>query len=328
MSQNVSHSIELASRGSAGALLAELSTRMQAENALEDHRIGGLIESLGYVPNKQSTDAIGTYQPGADKPQDIDVAASIASDTVQARKGRGHTGPNRLFVVTEFGHRYDGSTGAAPLHALARLSVAMAALATEKIGADMHSSVVPAGKRRAAEAGQNDSLWTLKRYDKQVAAVRNNRMPVDAGKTALASGLQALERNDELRPNSDVVLVVSDFLDGVERGQNGEIKGFTWENPLRGLHRALGDRLFAIRLNTPAQREMPASSHYSTPDGTFEMDESERASASERYARMATDKAGHIAQVLGRMRHMEFDSNSRRPTVELINFVFGEPKAG
>jgi hypothetical protein len=162
---------------------------------------------------------------------------------------------------------------------------------------------------------------SLRRYDQYVNV--SNLQGNDASDRTLAEGLDQIVKADEdLLTDSDAVLVISDFLapNGLKDGN----PSFEWRRPLLQLKQQLGDRLFAIKLTTPAQSNLPLAPAYVKNRKIHELDLGDYLKAAEMYSAAAAEKTVCLNGLLRGVRRLDFSSQSQRPLIELSDFIFGK----
>lgn len=316
----------------AGLLLDTIDTRIQAGKYLEDGDKDGLVRTLGYVPDRESFEAIGPYSPGRDRVQDLAVAATFAAREPKAYKGHGHRSPHKLHVLTEHSERYKGSTGlrGMGLDRLARFTLAMSATAAEQVRSGVHSVIISdSNEMNVVEEELTDALDVVVAHDKFVTNKSSARtVDVKTAKSALARGLEYLsDEDDGPRDDSDACLVISDFVSGAKRDNDGELlMGFDWEEPLGALGERLDDRLFVVRLTSPAQTQVPQASEFTLDGKSVRMDAGELWQQAELYTRLGQEKADRIAGILKNFRHLSLSSDTKTPFSDVAHFLFGEPQ--
>lgn len=313
-----------------GLLLDTIDARIQAGKYLEDGAADGLVRTLGYVPDRENFEAIGPYSPGRDRVQDLAVAATFAAQEPKAYKGRGRRSPHKLHMLIEQADRYKGSTGqeGLGLDRLARFTLAMSATAAEHVRASTQAVMVSdSGEFVTVDETMTDALDILGPFDKLTDQVSGQQSADEASKSALAKGLDYLaDEYDGPKSESDACLVVSDLVSGAERDKKGELTGFDWEEPLGVLKERLGDRLFVVRLTSPAQTQVPEVSDFALDGKPVTLDAGELWQQAEAYTRLGQEKADRIASILKRFRHLDLSSQTKTPFSDVAHFLFGTPQ--
>ncbi len=309
--------------------LAEAKTSLFLDGIDQFLQANGYIsqgEPFGHLPTteyrRDGEDNAGRapWKPGSDHVTNLDVATSLASGEPVAKKLTGGDHPEQLFIIAEKNERYLGATGNPnqTLLALSRLTIGLSARAADKAGGVVRPIfVTESNKHNVYDEEPKDTAETMLTYD---------RLPVTSLRGD-ASGLsKALTQigEEELSPDKDACVVVSDFITGSLRTDNGELIGFDWEYPLREIHDSLKDRLYVVRLTTPAHTVPPVAQYFETPGGATEIDEVDYRKFVERYSSAGQEKADRISKVLQTIRHIELGSQEPRPLLVTANFIYGE----
>lgn len=310
------------SKLAAGPLLDQIDLTLKAGNVIEGGEPGGLIASLDYRPQGRYAQGMAPYNSGTD--QELDIRATIANKEPLAVKRPGLSHPRKLHVLTEWDQRYLGATGYNSLQTLSRLTVATALIAAETARVPAQLITTSSGNRpKVVDDNLLEAEDSLHEYDQNIQEIRKRR-PRRQLLTALTDGLKELTESEYgLRPQSDVALVVSDFLMGAKRDRSGNVVSFDWQEPLTYLSEMLGDRLFVIQLTSPAQRELPDATRLTDGTRSYEMDQGERLKSAVGFAAGAQQKAERIAHAMQGLRHIQLDSANRTPFLDLTDFVFG-----
>lgn len=310
-----------------GALLDELDASIKALVGVDSTGGYGGIPTLDNASQPMDIDDIGEYSPGTDQIENLAVAETLASDRAMAYKGRSEDQPRTYHTVVEYGDRYLSSTGQHSLHALARVALATVTLAAQSEGAELDLHAAREGERPLEIHDEIvQGVWTLKQYDDYTRKPGEPLTPGDTGE-ALAEGLNGVLASEDLEENSDVCVVVSDFLGGAQYSPSGTLRGFNWERPLRQLHAALGDRLLVARLTTQAQRELPFARTLTNQGKATRLDVGDYLRISDRYRQMAEQKAQSTQTILRDMRLLELDAGDKTPLVTVPKFVFARQEA-
>ena len=308
--------------GSPGAsLLDDIEANLKASNMLHNGQPNGMIASLdraryGYPDGKD------TFTPAVSHVRDLDVAATYANKKPIAKRRVSDQAPDRLHVVAEYGDRYLGATGHHTLHELARISMGVVLVAADEAGSRVRGILT--GESAAAVTMDDtdiESYEVIDRYDK---VARDGGKPKN-GKSPLRFALE-MTGAENLNPDSDVAVVVSDFVRGAQYGNDGELVSFDWEDELEQLHDELKDRLYVVRLVTPAQIYLPETASIAIQGQRFDLSEADYLRFRKRYEAVGQQKAARIADVLHHIRHLDLNSWTKAPIIELTDFVFGEPE--
>ncbi len=203
------------------------------------------LESLGFGGN---LDSVGDYRPGIDSPTDLDIPATIrAEGSPKAKWLLSDADILSLAVVADMPERLDRSTGVTTLSKLGRYSVALGMASAMNAGAW-------ASLYKADETGA-DLVFEDAANEAYIAMEALQGVRALGSETSQSSPLaQALSlAGDDVVPERDVTLVISDFLAGYDQ----ETGSFDWQENLERLYADLDDRLLCIRLKSPAQFQMP-----------------------------------------------------------------------
>ena len=310
-----------------GALLDELDASIKALVGVDSTGGYGGIPTLDNAPQPLDIDDIGEYSPGVDEIENLAVAETLASDRAMAYKGRGEDQPRTYHTVVEYGDRYLNSTGQHSLHALARVALATVTLAAQSEGAELDIHAAREGQRPLEIHDEIvQGVWTLKQYDDYTRSADEPLTPENSGE-ALAEGLNGVLASEDLEENSDVCVVISDFLGGAQYSPSGALRGFNWQSPLRQLHNALGDRLLIARLTTQAQRELPFARTLTHEGKATRLDVGDYLRINDRYRQLAAQKAQSTQAILRGMRLLELDAGDKSPLVTVPKFVFARQEA-
>jgi hypothetical protein len=310
-----------------GQLIDELDGSIKALVGVDSSGEYGGIPTLDNAPNPTDIDDVGEYSPGLDSVDNLAIVESIMSKRAMAHKGRSDEHPRSYHTVVEYGSRYLHSTGDNSLHGLARVAVATLILAANSEGADFNLlALSEESKPFSTQTNETGSeVWTLKQYDDYTRSIGASKRTSPKG-DALATGLNSLLLGDSFESNSDVCIVVSDFLAGAKYSTEGQVTGFNWQNPLRRIHEAIGDRLLVTRLTSQAQREVPYAREMTIDGKDITLDIDDYIQISERYRSASTQKAEVIRSVLRGMRLLELDSGDKKPLLTVPEFVFASPE--
>lgn len=308
---------------SAGDLVDNVEAQLKASNAIKGGQPSGLIHSLEHLRDGDISDGVGPYSPSSDKPRDYNVRASYANQQPMAWKHRGTLQPHTLHNLTETGDRFFGATGSHSLHGLSRLTLAMAGLAVENKSAKAKLTLVSEGyKSLEIDEAPFDTMMALRSYDKYQSGSGKTK---SRASSALAAGLSELADFGP-RAKSDACIVVSDFVMGAQRDDRGELVAFDWQKPLQILADTLGDRLYVVRLTTPAQTGLPYAREYTRDGQSRRVDTGDYLAMAENYHRLGQAKADRISTALVRLRHVELATVDRAPIVTAGDFIFGQPQ--
>ena len=126
----------------------------------------------------------------------------------------------------------------------------------------------------------------------------------------LATALSIVE--SEAFGHRDVALVVSDFMDG-----HNEDGTMDWSEPLSRLSGSLNDRLLTVRLQSPAQINLPITQSQLPIERVSAMREA--------YRDNALGKAQRITSVLTHLRHVSVDAGNynMHPIIQINDFLVG-----
>ncbi len=318
---------EVAEFGDGAHLLDLVDQKLRASNLLYSGHPNGLIGSLDWYRFAEDRDGLHPYSPSSDGVRDIDFPATYANEKPMAKKHRGDKDPDTFHVIADHGDRYSGTTGGFTLNALARLSLGVSYVAAQSAGSQVRSVIV--GEKGSQPVIFDEQPFVayehLDGFDKGLdsASTQNGGK---SGESSLSNALQEVIDSDKLHDNSDVSLVVSDFTQGASYSKRNDIAEFDWESNLRALHDSLGDRLFVIRLQTPAQIYPPRATSILVNGERVDLSSGDYAQLYERYSLLGAQKAQRISEVLKHIRHTILNSTDTSPLVTLTDFVFGTPE--
>lgn len=306
-----------------GPFLDYLAGQLEASNAIATGHNRGLMRSQDDSPEGTSPDGLIAYQPGEHHPQDLDIVATITNKKPLADSKVNFQQPRRMHALIEYGDRYRSATGTHSLSNLARMTLGLAAIAAETSRVDMQTVVVgnESGPLTIDET-DFDATWTMRQYDAYVART-DQRVPTGTA-TPLTAGLSELAEYGP-QDDTDVCVIVSDFLTGARRNHDGELIEFSWEQPLQNLHSSLGDRLYVVQLATPAQQALPYARTYSAGGTLVKADMGDYLKLRAEYQGAGKEKADRIGRALGHLRHLELNSVDSTPLITAGDFIFGKP---
>ncbi len=313
----------------AGQLLHFLHGQLKASNVIDGGTTGGLIRSRDDSPEGIHPDGLTQYQPGQHHPElDLDICATLANRMPLADTRRNLEEPRKLHIVADYGQRYEGATGVYPLRGLARLAVAMVCIYADKKNLQLRTIATSDDRPPLMiDRVPTNAVWALSKYDEYTSSAVDGQ-PNKNNESTLTNGLELLRASQQpLQPNADAVVVISDFVSGAHYDQDGQLTGFDWQLPLERLQQRLGDRLFTVRLTTPAQSDLPYASAFAIDGEHMELDFGDYLQASEQYNQAAEEHEVCINGILSRQRHLNLSSQNARPFIELTDFVFGKPRA-
>lgn len=312
-----------------GELIDKLDANIKALVGIDSSGEYGGIPTLDNVPGTLDIDDVGEFSPGVDRVDNLAIAESLASKNVIAYKGRGEDHAREYHTLVEYGSRYLNASGEHSLHSLARIALATVLLAAKSEGAELDLQAVSDGQKPFGfhDESTQRGTWAMKKYDAFTQSVTSTPNP-SGTRSALSEGLNNIIYSDDLDENSDVCIVVSDFLGGAEYSPDGNLLGFEWQQPLRQLHTELGDRLLVTRLMTQAQREIPPARTILYQGKPTKLDRGDYLDLSERYQRVAKQKAESIRSILRGMRLLELDASDSAPLITVPRFVFAKQEVG
>jgi hypothetical protein len=318
---------------SAGELLDAVYGKLQASNAISSGYDNGLISSLDYQRLGATPDAVGPYSPSTDGPRSLNIRATFASERPMANKYIGTEKPGALHVIVEWDDRYDAATGDESLRGLSRLALAVTCLAAENVQVPLYTVYVRDGMAapRVQEYSPAYPVGALKDFDDFIN--KPLEQAPQGKQSTLVKGLNEVANNG-LNDSSDVCVVISDFVSDAEFNVRADAKGkpkkhldgFGWESSLQELHSRLDDRLFSMRLITPAQTQLPYAHDFAIGGRGLGMDTDEYLQMSKLYERVATIKQNRLAAIFRNHRVLDLSSTDYKPFVSVADFVFGSPE--
>ncbi|WP_250029556.1 DUF58 domain-containing protein [Paractinoplanes maris] len=231
-----------------GGFLAELvpERRLRRLELMITRRLDGLLHGsyLGLLPGIGSEPAGSReYRPGEDEVRRMDwsVTARTTVPHVRTMDADRELGTH---VLVDASASMDFGTAELEKRELAIAAVAAVGFLTlgngNRLGAHL---LTGEGVRRFPARGGRTALLSLLRA--MMLAPRNQH---EAG---LGPGIEALHRQT---PRSGLVVVVSDFLDGLDEDGLGPAAP-AWEEPLRRL--AARHQVLAVQVGDPREQELP-----------------------------------------------------------------------
>lgn len=309
-----------------GLLLDWISMQFKASDPIENVGTRGRIKGSNDQSGGPRPAGLTKFRLGFHSNQDLDIRASFANKKALATERRALHKPRSLHMLAEYGDRYKGAVGRYSLAALTRLTVALCCEAALNFGSAAKMTFV-ADKNKPLHidsiADKVDSLDILRSYDKYIQSSAK-KIPKKAkdSKNALAEGLKYLNPQDEVQTESDICIVMSDFLMGAKRGKDGQVIGFNWQAPLYDLAEKMDDRLYLMHLSTPSQLNFPNATTLLNEGRPMQLDLAEYLDMNQSYHEGATQKQERLRAILRGFNFMEVSTLSNRPVDEISNFLF------
>ncbi|MCY1141227.1 DUF58 domain-containing protein [Actinoplanes sp. Pm04-4] len=231
-----------------GNFLAELvpERRLRRLELMVTRRLDGLLHGtyLGLLPGIGSEPAGSReYRPGEDEVRRMDWSVT-ARTTVPHVRTVDADRELATHVLVDASASMDFGTADLEKRELAIAAVAAVGFLTlgngNRLGAHLLSGE---GVRRYPARGGRQALLSLLRA---MMLTPRNQQPV-----GLAGGIEALHRQT---PRTGLVVVVSDFLDGLDEDGLGPAAP-AWEEPLRRL--ASRHQVLAVQVGDPREHELP-----------------------------------------------------------------------
>jgi hypothetical protein len=201
----------------------------------------------------------------------------------------------------------------------------MTVIAGDKSGSEMFGML--SGDNEVLEVGY-DGLTISEGYMMIAAFDKFYRKDELAGKGkgTFTDNLKKLTKSNKADPDSDSIIIVSDWLDDPEwkKGRKGEeMQGFKWEKPLQKLSDRFGDRLFAVRLTSPDQTELRMQYAVAHDGRGYDLDLEGYLKIAEDYRRLGESASERIAKCLTPLRSLELSSEDYLAANHVTDFIFG-----
>ncbi|HEY4963806.1 MAG TPA: hypothetical protein VIH90_03870 [Candidatus Saccharimonadales bacterium] len=319
-------------------LLDRIQADIRSSNALTNGSSDGLINSFDRHQSGKRSDGVGPLNLGTDGVQAINVAETYANHGIpMANKRRTTEQPQKLHVLVDLGDRYFGSTGVNSLMTLARMTTAMTTVAAIEAPSRLFISATGKEKDPLEIDDLNFGTFPLASmgdFDRLLEG--EFVVPEEDEPSALATGIDHMA-GSSINPRNDVCLVVSDLISGAKEkakeGKSKKRKGelalpeftFDWESGLSGLQTIMDDRLFVVRLTSPALTRLDYAGEYTDGSRVYQLDSADYLDAAADYAIRGTAKAKRITEILEMTRSLELSSTDKIPLVTLSDFMFGKP---
>lgn len=223
--------------------------QLTAQSLLGDEsEAHGLMQSLRYGRAGDQVDAIGPFTPGVDAPYRIDIVSSYASEQTMAKKVLTEASPAMVHIGLDYPKRHENFTGDYRPQDIGNFTTALCARIAYVGEADLaihhndgeHTELI-------FEGSSSDIYDAFNQIDGKI-----DRRALAGSKPGKLRGIidSVLEHADS---RNDAVLITSDFSDGY----NQQTDSYDWQQSFQQLHEELGDRLWAVRLTSPAQQRLP-----------------------------------------------------------------------
>ena len=248
MSQEVDSGYDALLNSSGPAQLDYLNAELTAKTLLgTDASPYGLVSSLLHGRIGSMIDAVGPFVPGQDAPHNIDLVNTYASNgRPMARKVLANGSPARLHVALDMPKRLNSLTGNYNAGNISKFILSLCGRVAEVTASDIliyHNNGESAGL--LYEGGANDIYYAFNQLEGKA-----KRHLTDKAKPTLKELLKVVSSNTDAQ--NDAIFVVSDFLDEF----NNKNKTFGWEQSIKSGHSEYGDRMWATRITSPAQRQI------------------------------------------------------------------------
>lgn len=286
-------------------LLDELHHGLRSVNPVEFALFSGAMRSTESTRYGDLVESVGEFRPGIDQPTQLNIPATLAAERPQANRIRTDVDIPRLLIVADMPERLENTTGSQTLHTLGRYSVALSLVMAQRARA--RTEMILSDATGAAEVFNDNA-------SEGYLAMEAIDTPIELEDAALMSPLATALTiaEGETIGYRDVALVVSDFMDG-----HKEDGTMDWQEPLSRLSGSLEDRLLTVRLQSPAQMDLPV--------GLSELPIERVMAIREAYTERAVVKAQRISSVLMHLRHTSVDAGntSTHPIVQINDFLVG-----
>lgn len=232
--------------------LDELVQSISTEDLLGSYALqGGLMDSLR-LGNGNNFRDIDRYRPGVDRPLSIITNTLGQGDgsQVMCKKNQTLSSPQNLHVLIDAPQRHEALGGDYSATSLSRYVLSLTTMVSSVANTPM--DVYLRDKDDVAGLLMEDEADDMYIAYRQLDGVQDGRR-LEYTDSDLKSQLEHLRsRLDEA---DGVAVIFSDFLDGYDV----EKQTFAWQKPLQHIHDDIGDRLWAVRLTSPAQSQYPLS---------------------------------------------------------------------
>ncbi len=278
----------------------------------------GLIDSLLHQRTGSQVDGVGEYQPGRDAAHNIDIRASYASGRAMARKHIDTAAPDRLHIVLDQPERLGELTGNYSAH---RLGMFITALSVRVAGAaDTDIAVYHNDGNTAGLLFEGHPADAIEAFD-QIEGKQKRRLEQACGRASIRNLLDLV--NQDIDDRHDTALVISDFLDGYAENS----QSFDWQHSLQATHAELSDRLWAVRLTSPAQTTLPPAVSSAMDFDTIQSINRQKAAAT----KQRQQAVGQALRPLENQEHnrlLNVDTfrrnNPAHPVLRMSQFILGE----
>lgn len=286
-------------------LLDELHHGLRSVNPVEFALFSGAMRSTESTRYGDMVESVGEFRPGIDQPTQINIPATLAAERPQANRIRTDVDIPKLLIVADMPERLAATTGSESLRTLGRYSVALSLVMAQRARARAEMVLTDTS---GAEEVFNDSA--SESYLAMDAIDNPKKLESSAAMSPLATALSMVE--SEAFGHRDVALVVSDFMDG-----HNEDGTMDWQEPLSRLSGSLDDRLLTVRLQSPAQMDLPITQTQLPIELVTAIREA--------YQDKALRKAQRISIALAHLRHVSVDAGnySVHPIVQINDFLVG-----
>ena len=301
-----------------GEIVDLIDYQLKAGHVLESGISGGVIGSMEIRKDGTTETGLANHSPGRNSSTDLDIPATFRAQRPISQQMAADQSPATLHILFEHADRHEGSIGIHSLTGLGRLTVALAAVTAERKKFQLNLTAVRSGYERLELFERHVDAQSVM-YDLDSFINQPARPVVD--ETPLAQGLRLWQPQAE----TDAAIVVSDFIGGAVRNSDAKLESFTWEAGLSDAQLHMHDRLYAVRLATPSQTELPLAYTYNSQGRKLQNNGGSYAVLSEHYRAHGQEKAARITELLRGVRHLTLDTMQTAPLLDLTDFMFGTP---
>lgn len=301
------------------AILDELSDQLISYDPLAGGLFAGDSTSATMTTFGVGVHSVDRYIPGKDKPHRYNFRASEASGQPMATKVQDDVGTKQLRIVADMPERLAYADGVTSLQSIGRYAVALSCGLADKARANASLLIGGRGEPELLFEGHgSETALAVDLMDEwlETASTSQDQGVAIEEASPLASLLMAAE--EQIWPKTDKVILISDFMSGY----NQEHESFDWEGEIDLLNGELKDRLFVVRLKSPAQHNLPLSMHKGL---------SRRAvvAADRSYRKVAQQKERAIQRALEYTRSADIEAaGSSHPIADINDFlIHGLPEA-
>lgn len=281
---------------------------------------GGLMDSLSTGRGSRSAFKKQRYQSGVDRPTAIDVNSIFQGDgsEITAIKSRTKDVPATVHTLLDLPERHEKLTGDYRTEDIARRILSLTTFVA-KAGRTSSDVYLRDGTGRAGlieEDITDDMYMAFRHLDGEAEPDRLE----ECGPSLSSQIEQVCSR---IKPERDAVVLVSDFLDEYDEQSHS----FGWEDALHNIRDELGDRLWGVRVTSPAQQQYPDIINDAMSHDVI-------AAMNHKFAALAERKQEALGRALKPLEQQKNsrlltvdtfrDNNEQHPVQAMSKFVLGE----